>query len=138
MKQRTRPIRLSLFIALLMLSSMTLAQGDTVIYEQYTLEVPPEFPGGGAACRNYIMSNLQCSDSDSSNFGGRVVLTFIVETDGSLSDIKIRYATFDATAECVAGLFGKMPRWSPGRKEKNGPPVRCRYMYPITCILPGR
>ena len=64
---------------------------------------------------------------------GRVVVQFVVEKDGSLTDIyavKRVDPSLDKEAERVVR---SMPRWSPGRQ--NGSPVRVKYTLPVTFKL---
>ncbi len=94
----------------------------------------PFFPGGDAALISWIKANIKYpAKAKEKGVTGRVVVTFIVEIDGSLSDIKIFRNTapeFKAEFEAEAiRLVKAMPKWKPG--EDKGKTVRVKYSLPI-------
>ncbi|MBR4563879.1 MAG: energy transducer TonB [Paludibacteraceae bacterium] len=95
----------------------------------------PEFPGGQTALARYLKNNIRRPTTmHENNIHGRVVCQFVVNKDGSLSDIEVvrsNYPTFNAEALRV---IENMPRWEPG--QLNGHPVRVRYTLPINFNLP--
>jgi protein TonB len=95
-----------------------------------SVEQIPEFPGGIAKFFEYVGKNLRYPDeARHKNIQGKVFVGFVVEKDGSLSDIKIlRSASPDLDAEAVR-LLKACPRWKPG--IQNGRPVRVAYTMPI-------
>jgi periplasmic protein TonB len=99
---------------------------DNTVYSSAGLEVQPEYPGGMAGFGNFIKKNFQYPDEE---LNGKVIVTFVVEKDGTLTDIKVlRDLGYGTGAEAIR-VLKKMPRWSPG--EQNGRKVRCTYSLPI-------
>lgn len=97
-------------------------------------EQMPEFPGGGDAMEQFINKNIKYpAEAKSKNIQGKVYVQFIVEKDGSISDVAIRRGTnklLDAEAMRVVKL---MPNWKPG--SMRGKTVRVRYTLPISFSL---
>ena len=97
-------------------------------------ESVPSYPGGVEAMKKFITDNLRYPQGEK-NREGRVVVSFVVERNGALTDLEILRPlspAFDAEALRVAKA---MPRWNPGRQYMNGyglVPVRARYNVPIT------
>ena len=82
----------------------------------------PEFPGGASTLNQWIEANLR----DSGDRSATVVVEFVVEKDGSLSDIKIRRSDADPERDREARrLVRVMPKFKPATNEA-GNPVRCR------------
>ena len=94
------------------------------------VENDPEFPGGMDALRKFIQKNLQYPQLARENgIEGKVYVTFVVETDGSISNIKIlRDIGGGCGAEAVR-IVKLMPKWKPGTQR--GKPVRVQYNLPI-------
>jgi len=97
-------------------------------------EQMPIFEGGDAALLKYLRENLKYPDKTKDRgVQGRLVIGFIVEKDGSLTDVKVlRLVDIDLDAE-VLRLVKGMPKWIPGRQ--NGKRVRVRYLLPIHICL---
>ena len=93
----------------------------------------PEFPGGISAFMKYIMSNYQMPDVD--GLIGRVVVTFVIETDGSVTDVKVIKDLGHGTAEEAIRVLLNSPKWIPG--EQNGQKVRVNYSLPIAINTGG-
>ena len=105
--------------------------GDKV-YE--VCEQMPIFEGGDAALLKYLTDSVKYPElAKKHGVQGRVVIGFIVEKDGSLTDVKVlRPVDIDLDAE-VLRLVKGMPKWIPGRH--NGQRVRVRYLLPIHICL---
>ena len=105
---------------------------DDKVYE--VCEQMPIFEGGDAALLKYLRENLKYPDNTKDRgVQGRLVIGFIVEKDGSLTDVKVlRPVDIDLDAE-VLRLVKGMPKWIPGRH--NGQRVRVRYLLPIHICL---
>ena len=105
---------------------------DDKVYE--VCEQMPIFEGGDAALLKYLRENLKYPDNTKDRgVQGRVVIGFIVEKDGSLTDVKVlRPVDIDLDAE-VLRLVKGMPKWIPGRH--NGQRVRVKYLLPIHICL---
>ena len=102
----------------------THAQTDTTAYlETDTLHVntPPQFHGGPAAFAEFLVTHLQMP---ANNISGTVYFEFIIEKDGSLTNIRILKSVSPAYDEAVIDALSKSPRWKPGLKK--GIPVRVK------------
>ncbi|MDG1332630.1 MAG: energy transducer TonB [Crocinitomicaceae bacterium] len=86
-----------------------------------------EFPGGASELKKFIKTNLRYPESAILNKDkGRVYVSFIVEADGSLSDVHlINSITQDLDAEGLR-IFALMPKWTPGKLEGENIRVKCR------------
>jgi periplasmic protein TonB len=101
---------------------------DNGLYNSAGVEVKPEFPGGIDKFYKYVQNNFERPDDE--NFpGGKVFVQFVVEKDGSLTDIKVRDIGY-GTKAAAEKLLRKCPKWVPA--EQNGKKVRCSYTLPIT------
>ncbi|WP_298303636.1 energy transducer TonB [Flavobacterium sp.] len=104
---------------------------DNTIYNSAGIEVKPEFPGGMAKFYKFIENNYNVpSDSP----GGKVFIQFVVEKDGSLTDIKVLRDIGYGTGKEAERVLRKSPKWTPA--EQNGKKVRCSYQLPITLQAP--
>lgn len=105
---------------------------DDKVYE--VCEQMPIFEGGDAALLKYLRENLKYPDKTKDRgVQGRLVIGFIVEKDGSLTDVKVlRPVDIDLDAEVLRVVKG-MSKWIPGRH--NGQRVRVRYLLPIHICL---
>ena len=90
----------------------------------------PSFPGGLEELYKWIDSNVQYPAVAWENgIEGRVILKFIVEKDGSLSDSTVIHSVHPMVDREALRLVGQMPKWNPGKRA--GIPVRVRYCLPI-------
>lgn len=98
------------------------------------VDIEPEFPGGVKSLMEFISSNLRYPAFAAENgIQGKVRLTFVVEKDGSISNIQELSSPFeDLTREAMRVLHA-MPRWKPGMLH--GAPARVKFMLPITFRL---
>lgn len=98
------------------------------------VEDEPEFPGGTKALMEFISKNLRYPAFAAENgIQGRVTLSFVVEKDGSVTDIQeMRSPSEDLTKEAKR-VVQSMPKWKPGKQR--GKPVRVKYMLPVTFRL---
>ena len=94
----------------------------------------PEFPGGTNALMGYFRDNMVIPDScRENNIQGRVLVTFIVEKDGSITKpevVKSVHPILDAEA---LRLVSAMPKWKPGRQ--NGEVQRVKYTVAVNFRL---
>ena len=101
------------------------------LYNTAGIEVKPEFPGGMDKFYKYVGNNYQTPEDVPS---GKVYVSFVVEKDGSLTDIKvIRDMGYGSGAEAIR-VLKRCPKWAPG--EQNGKKVRCTYQLPISIQAP--
>ncbi len=98
------------------------------------VEQDPEFPGGVEALYKYIQSNIKYPQlAKENNITGRVFVTFVVEKDGSVSNVK---AARDIGGGCGAEavrVVKSMPKWAPGKQR--GKAVRAAYTLPVVFNL---
>lgn len=120
-------IAIAFFTIQLVSAQETTNDSNDPIYSTAGLEKKPEFPGGVVAFYKFIAKNYK---SPSTSVKGKVYVTFIIEIDGSLSDIKVlRDLGYGTGAEAIR-VLSICPNWIPG--EKNGQKVRCLYSLPIS------
>lgn len=95
-----------------------------------TVEVLPQFDGGIAGWGRYLTANLKYPEmAKRNNITGRVIMSFIVEKDGKLSDIKVLRGIGGGADEEAIRVLENSPPWKPG--VQNGKPVRVAYTMPI-------
>lgn len=98
------------------------------IYNVAGIEMKPEYPGGIEEFYKFIRKNFN-APNDKAFKGGKVIISFVVEKDGSLTDFKvIRDAGFGTGLEAIRTLK-KCEKWIPAKQR--GVPVRCAYTLPI-------
>lgn len=89
----------------------------------------PSFPGGLEELYKWIDNNVQYPAVARENGIGRVIVKFIVEKDGSLSDSTVIRSVHPIVDREALRLVGQMPKWNPGKRA--GIPVRVRCCLPI-------
>ncbi|MBO4482513.1 MAG: energy transducer TonB [Prevotella sp.] len=98
------------------------------------VEQMPSFPGGEAALMQYLRKNIKYPVvAEEMNIQGRVICTFVVERDGSVSDIRIAKSVDPSLDKEAIRVVSAMPKWIPGRQ--NGQMVRVKYTLPVTFRL---
>ena len=105
------------------------------VNQVYTvLEVQPKFPGGTDKFLKYLGDNIKYPAVDrENNTQGRVVLQFVVERDGSLTDVKSIRGPSQAMQDEAVRVLKRSPKWTPG--IQNGRPVRAQYTVPVNFTL---
>ena len=103
-----------------------MVEDDETIYTSAAVEVRPDFPGGMKMMHQYIAKNIK-ADVESTSIT-RIVASFVIEKDGSLSQINAVSNSIFNKNEVIQALK-KMPKWLPA--EMNGKKVRCSYSFPI-------
>lgn len=108
----------------------TLAQEDAEkVYESIAVDMQPVFSGGTTAFFKFVSMNFHYPD-DPEFSGGKMMVTFIVEKDGSLSEIKTIKGMGFGTEQEIVRVLKMSPRWNAAMK--NGEKVRTNYTIPIT------
>lgn len=94
------------------------------------VEVMPQYPGGTEAMMKYLAANLKYpKKAEDKNIQGRVVVSFIVEADGSISNVHtLRSISPELDAEALR-VVKAMPKWKPGKQK--GKTVRVKYALPV-------
>ena len=91
----------------------------------------PQFPGGMAGLMQYLSSSIRYpNDAREAGAQGRVVVSFIVEKDGSISNAKVTKPTYSSFDEEALRVVCAMPKWMPGKQ--NGEVVRVKYSLPVS------
>ena len=94
----------------------------------------PQFPGGMAGMMQYLSSNIRYpKDAKESGAQGRVIVSFIIEKDGSISNAKVAKPTYSSLDEEALRVVSNMPKWTPGKQ--NGEAVRVKYSIPVSFRL---
>lgn len=99
------------------------------VYNTAGIEVLPEYPGGIDKFYQFIGDNYK-TPTAVDFLGGKVYVSFIIEKDGSVSDVKVLRDVGFGTGKEAIRVFELCPKWSPGRQ--NGKNVRCSYSLPIS------
>ena len=98
------------------------------------VEQMPQFPGGPAALMEYLRSNTHYPVVAAENgVQGRVSISFVVEKDGSITDVQVARPVDPSLDKEAARVVKSMPKWQPGKQ--NGSFVRVRYIVPVTFKL---
>lgn len=94
------------------------------------VEEMPEFPGGMPGLSAYVSGNLRYpKEARKRNIEGLVLLAFIVEKNGSVSDVRVLRGIGGDCDEEALRVVREMPTWKPGHQA--GKPVRTRYTLPL-------
>lgn len=103
--------------------------------EVYTIvEQDPEFPGGMEGLYRYLASNIQYpNEAKSKNVEGKVFVTFVIERDGTVTDVKTLRTPHPTLALEAERVVRAMPKWKPGKSR--GKAVRVQYTLPINFKL---
>lgn len=105
---------------------------DNTIYNSAGIEVKPEFPGGIQKWYSFLKNNFQAPDEP--GLKGKVIVSFVVEKDGSLTDIKVLRDIGFGTGKEAERVLRKGPRWTPA--EQNGKKVRCSFIQTFSVETP--
>jgi protein TonB len=105
---------------------------ETKVFD--VVEQMPEFPGGQAALLKWIGDNIKYpAIAEENGIQGRVVCTFVVERDGSVTDVQVARSIDPSLDKEAIRVLKKMPKWIPGKQ--NGSAVRVKYTVPVTFRL---
>jgi TonB family protein len=113
-------------------SKATTGQGSGPAYETVVEkgDTHPQFPGGEPALKKFLSDNLRYPAIARENrITGRVVVTFVVETDGSISSPNIIKDIGGGCGKEALRLISAMPKWQPG--TTGGKPVRAKFTLPV-------
>lgn len=98
------------------------------------VEQMPMYPGGDGALMGYLRDNIKYPTVAAENgVQGRVVVGFVVERDGSITDVKILRGVDPSLDREAMRVVKSMPRWNPGKQ--NGSAVRVKYQVPVSFRL---
>ena len=98
------------------------------------VEQMPEYPGGMQALFEFISQNIKYpADAQKQKVEGRVLAKFVIETDGSISDLEVVKHAFPSLDAEAVRVIQAMPKWIPGRQK--GQAVRVKFVMPINFSL---
>ena len=98
------------------------------------VEEMPEFPGGMDAMMKYLSENIKYpEDAIEKNQAGRVFVSFVVGTDGSINEATILRGVCESIDKEALRVVNAMPKWTPGKVK--GEPVKVEYNLPIVFKL---
>jgi protein TonB len=94
------------------------------------VEQMPSFPGGNGALLEYLATHVKYPVVAQENgVQGRVIVSFVVERDGSITDVRLVRSVDPSLDREAARVVSSMPRWTPGKQ--NGSAVRVKYNVPV-------
>jgi TonB family protein len=98
------------------------------------VDEPPSFPVGMTALNSFLGTNIRYpSAAQRANVSGKVFVSFVVNTDGSIQDVVVFKGLGFGTDEEAVRVVKLMPKWKPGKQS--GRPVRVKYNLPINFQL---
>jgi protein TonB len=122
-----------------MLGLTTVNAQKTVVAEKNqqvfdVVEQMPEYPGGIQALFEYLQQNVKYpEDAKNQKVEGRVIATFVVETDGTINNVEVVKPAFPSLDAEAVRVLSAMPKWTPGMQS--GKVVRVKYTVPINFNL---
>lgn len=124
-------LKVALMMFVLLFSFMTSTaqtKKNDMVFD--VVEVMPQYPGGQIAMLKYIMENMKYPEQAmKEGIQGRVAVSFIVEKDGSISNVRPVLSVHPLLDKEAVRVVKSMPKWSPGKQ--NGKPVRVRFNVPV-------
>ncbi len=98
------------------------------------VEQMPEFPGGQDGVRRFLSATIEYpKEAQARKIKGKVFVSFIIEKDGSVSNVKVMRKVNPLLDEEAVRVIKLMPKWTPG--VQRGKPVRVSYTIPINFSL---
>lgn len=108
-------------------------QKQDTIYDIKDVDIKPEYSKGIDAFYKFVGKTYQVPDQE--GIKGKIIITFIIETDGAISDVKAIQDIGFGSGEKMVDVIKKSGKWIPAQKE--GKAVRMLFQLPIT-IQSGR
>lgn len=107
---------------------------DNTVYDGSIIEKYPEFEGGMAAWAKFIQRNLRYpEEAMEKETQGKVFVSFVVEKDGSISNVSVIKGIGNGCDEEAIRVIKKSPKWKPGQQHNTT--VRVRYTMPLAFML---
>ena len=104
------------------------SQTNQKVYD--TVDQMPEYPGGMQAMIEFLQTSMKYpEDAAKQKVEGRVMVQFVVETDGSVSGVHVAKQVFPSLDAEAIRVVQAMPKWTPGKN--GGQVVRVKYNLPI-------
>ena len=105
---------------------------ETKVFD--VVEQMPQYKGGDQALMDYLNKSIKYPViAEENGIQGRVVCTFVVERDGSITDVKVVRSVDPSLDKEAVRVLKAMPKWIPGKQ--NGSAVRVKYTVPVTFRL---
>lgn len=103
-------------------------KNNETVYKLTEVDEKPEFDGGINKLYMFVQKNFMAPEK--SGLKGKIIIEFIVEKDGLLTNMKITQDVGYGSGEAVLNVFQKSPKWIPGKKDNQI--VRTLFVFPIT------
>lgn len=117
------------------LNKETEADEPEKVYD--VVEQMPAYPGSPSALYEFLSKSIQYpEEAEKAGKQGRVIATFVVEKDGSITNARVVKALDPLLDAEALRVINAMPKWNPGMQ--NGVAVRCKYTVPVTFHLDGK
>lgn len=133
-------MKVIVLIALMAVFGFTTASAQKTVISQKNekvfdvVEQMPEYPGGMQALFEFLKENIKYpEDAQKQKVEGRVLAKFVVETDGSISNIEVVKHAFPSLDAEAVRVIQAMPNWTPGKQK--GQAVRVKFVVPINFNL---
>ena len=107
----------------------TIHPNQNTIYNSAAITIKPEFPGGQKEFEKYIRKNY-ITPREAKELKGNIYVTFIIEIDGTLTNIKVLRDLGFGTGKEAIRVLEQCPKWIPGQQK--GMIVRSTYSIPIS------
>lgn len=126
--------RILILIVTFFVTQISLAQAPMSVVNKTaaipfeTVENQPIFPGGNNEFIKFVGKNFKSPQIE--DFSGVLKVSFVVEVNGTIGDIKIINDLGHGTADEIRRVLALSPKWSPG--DQDGKPVRVLFTLPIT------
>ena len=120
------------FLFMMALPMNAQSESSTKVYD--AVDEMPSFPGGLNGLMTFLAQNMVYPVTAQENgVQGRVIVSFVVETDGSITDVKVARSVDPYIDKEAMRIVKAMPKWTPGKKD--GKPVRVKYTVPVVFRL---
>jgi protein TonB len=121
---------LLLFNSLFLFSQNNEKQNENLIYDSNAINVKPEFPEGLENLNTFLIkTGIKAKTKKEEKTETKMFAMFVVEKDGSLSDVKVLGKVESVKAEELKKVLMDLPKWIPGKQ--NGTIVRVLYVLPL-------
>jgi len=131
LKQYEKQNMKALLILFLLITTSCFSQDTTIVESP---KVPAEYQGGAAMMQKFIAENVSYPrEAIENNEQGRVYLIFVVEKNGSISNIEVVKGVSEAINKEAIRLVSSMPKWIPGEDDKQV--ARTNVRLPINFTL---
>lgn len=109
-----------------------ISQKNDMVFD--VVEQMPEYPGGMQALFEYLSQSIKYpEDAQKQKIEGKVIASFVVRTDGSITDISLFKKVFPSLDDEAVRVLQGMPKWTPGKQ--GGKVVNVKYTVPVNFRL---